>query len=188
MTHRYLAIAWFLMLLVWVLASLGSKETAARQDARQRILHLAVLGISFYLLFNQSFAADWLDRSVLPTSMLFKNVVGWFLVVLGFGFAIWARLVLGRNWSAEVTIKADHTLLISGPYGIVRHPIYTGILTAMLGTAVVLDQVHCYLALPLAFIAWAAKSRVEEQFMQQQFGAEYTRYRARVKGLVPLIW
>jgi protein-S-isoprenylcysteine O-methyltransferase len=103
-------------------------------------------------------------------------------------FAGWARLFLGGNWSSNVTLKQNHTLVQSGPYRIVRHPIYTGLLVALLGTAVVLGELRCFLGVLLAAIAWKIKSMSEETLMVQQFGDQYARYREQVKGLVPYLW
>jgi protein-S-isoprenylcysteine O-methyltransferase len=87
-----------------------------------------------------------------------------------------------------VTLKQNHTLVQSGPYRIVRHPIYTGLLVALLGTAVVLGELRCFLGVLLAAIAWKIKSMSEETLMVQQFGDQYARYREQVKGLVPYLW
>jgi protein-S-isoprenylcysteine O-methyltransferase len=103
-------------------------------------------------------------------------------------FAGWARLFLGGNWSSNVTLKQDHTLVQSGPYRIVRHPIYTGLLVALLGTAIALGELRCFLGVLLAAIAWKIKSMSEETLMVQQFGDQYARYREQVKGLVPYLW
>jgi protein-S-isoprenylcysteine O-methyltransferase len=103
-------------------------------------------------------------------------------------FAGWARLFLGGNWSSNVTLKQNHTLVQSGPYRIVRHPIYTGLIVALLGTAVALGELRCFLGVLLAAIAWKIKSVSEETLMEQQFGDQYTRYRRQVKGLVPYLW
>jgi protein-S-isoprenylcysteine O-methyltransferase len=87
-----------------------------------------------------------------------------------------------------VTLKEDHTLVQSGPYRIVRHPIYTGLLVALLGTAIALGELRCFLGVLLAAIAWKIKSMSEETLMVQQFGDQYAHYRERVKGLVPYLW
>jgi protein-S-isoprenylcysteine O-methyltransferase len=87
-----------------------------------------------------------------------------------------------------VTLKEDHTLVQSGPYRIVRHPIYTGLLFALLGTAIALGELRCFLGVLLAAIAWKIKSMSEETLMVQQFGDQYARYREQVKGLVPYLW
>src|SRR5262249_13239381 len=109
------------------------------------------------------------------------------LTLAGIGFSIWARLFLGRNWSGRVTIKEQHELIQSGPYSIVRHPIYSGFLLAILGTALVQGHLRSLLALPLAALGWSLKLRLEESFMAHQFGSAYLDYKRRVKALVPFV-
>ena len=88
-------------------------------------------------------------------------------------------------WSGTVTIKEDHRLILKGPYRLVRHPIYFGILLAMVGTAIGYGRVPCLIGVPIAFLALWIKSRTEEQFMTEQFGAQYIQYQREVKGFVP---
>jgi len=102
--------------------------------------------------------------------------------------AIWSRFYIGRNWSATVTVKEGHELIRSGPYSVVRHPIYSGFLLALLGTAIYMGQVRGLVAVGLAMIVWKIKSLREESFMQSEFGEQYVQYRRHVKGLVPFIW
>jgi protein-S-isoprenylcysteine O-methyltransferase Ste14 len=109
-------------------------------------------------------------------------------LLAGMLFAGWARLFLGGNWSSDVALKQDHTLVRSGPYRIVRHPIYTGLLVALLGTAIALGELRCFLGVLLSAIAWKIKSISEETLMVQEFGDQYARYREQVKGLVPYLW
>jgi len=114
-------------------------------------------------------------------------LAGLALTVIGVAVAIWARLILGTNWSAVVTIKQDHEIIRRGPYSIVRHPIYSGGLLALLGTAIAFGELRGLIGLALIFIAWWMKSRLEESFMEEQFGAAYARYRRDVKGLIPFV-
>jgi protein-S-isoprenylcysteine O-methyltransferase len=95
---------------------------------------------------------------------------------------------LGSNWSARPTIKQDHTLVRSGPYRLVRHPIYTGILLALLGTAIYMGEIRALIGTVAALIAFKVKSLLEETFMTEQFGAEYTKYKQQVKALIPFVW
>jgi protein-S-isoprenylcysteine O-methyltransferase len=107
------------------------------------------------------------------------------LTAAGCAFAIWARLLLGGNWSSSVTVKQDH--IRRGPYAIVRHPIYSGFLLGLLGTALALGELRGIAGLALASIGWHMKSRREEAFMTAEFGAEYTRYQCEVKALIPFV-
>ena len=101
--------------------------------------------------------------------------------------AIWARVALGRNWSGTVTIKQYHQLIRTGPYSVVRHPIYSGLLLALLGTALAVGETRGLVALAGAFLMGIFKARTEERFMIEQFGSQYEDYRKRTKALVPFI-
>jgi protein-S-isoprenylcysteine O-methyltransferase Ste14 len=101
------------------------------------------------------------------------------------GLAFWARVYLGRNWSSAPTIKEHHELIRSGPYRFVRHPIYTGILLAMVGTFLANGKVRGALSVVVVWFAWTVKSRMEEEFMVRTFGAQYEEYRRTTGALFP---
>jgi protein-S-isoprenylcysteine O-methyltransferase Ste14 len=121
---------------------------------------------------------------VLPGSPVF-DVVGVTLTAVGVGFAIWARFYLGQNWSGAVTIKVDHQLIRSGPYAWVRHPIYTGFLLAIIGTAVTRRELRGLIAIVLLGLAFWIKIQMEEVFMRKTFGPEYEEYSAATGALIP---
>jgi len=185
--HNTLAIIWTVFWVIWIVPAVFGKRTVRRQSTGSRILQLILL-LSAYVLVVDS-GRDWgvLNRRVVPEGST-ATAVGYGLLLAGMLFAAWARLFLGGNWSSDVTLKEDHTLVQSGPYRIVRHPIYTGLLVALLGTAIALGELRCFLGLLLAAIAWKIKSLSEETLMVQQFGDQYARYREHVKGLVPYLW
>jgi protein-S-isoprenylcysteine O-methyltransferase Ste14 len=112
--------------------------------------------------------------------------LGLLMVIAGLAFAIWARVHLGRNWSGTVTVKENHELIRSGPYAIVRHPIYTGLLLAILGTAIVVGEWRGLLAFCFLTIALVLKLRREERFMEESFPDTYPSYCAQVPALIPL--
>jgi protein-S-isoprenylcysteine O-methyltransferase len=107
--------------------------------------------------------------------------------VAGLGFSLWARFALGRNWSGTVTIKRDHELVRSGPYAIVRHPIYSGILLALLATAIARGHLGAFVGLAVAALTLRLKALSEESFMVEQFGAQYSAYQREVKALIPFV-
>ena len=115
------------------------------------------------------------------------GTIGVALTAMGIAFAVWARAYVGRNWSSAVTIKVGHRLVRTGPYAWVRHPIYTGILLGMLGTALVRRQPRGFIAFLLLWLAFLVKSRMEERFMRQAFGSEYEDYSHTTGALVPRI-
>jgi protein-S-isoprenylcysteine O-methyltransferase Ste14 len=133
-------------------------------------------------VYRFSFLAD----RALPRSPMLA-IAGVCLAAAGVGFAIWARRHLGSYWSANVTIKDKHRLIRTGPYALVRHPIYTGLLTALVGTALVIGEWHALIAVSIALVAMIRKIRLEERWLGQHMGEEYRRYRAETRALVPLV-
>ena len=107
------------------------------------------------------------------------------LLAAGLAFAVWARVHLGRNWSGSVTVKAGHELIRTGPYGYVRHPIYTGLIAALLGTAITSGTVRAAVGFAIMVVAFLYKLRLEEAFMRETFPEEYPRYAAVVPRLIP---
>jgi len=183
-----ISIAWIAILIVWLIGATNSKPTVRKQSLSSRVLQSALFGSSFVLLFNMLYNRRLrlgpLAVRFLPDSGT-AAYAGLILTIAGVAFAIWARLRLGRNWSGTVTLKQNHQLIRTGPYALVRHPIYTGLLLAMLGTAVEIGKFGGLLAVAVAFIGLQWKVRDEEAFMTEQFGAEYLRYKSEVKALIP---
>lgn len=138
------------------------------------------------LIFLPVSAGAILGAHLLP-SVTGLSYVGLLLTIAGIGFAFWARFFLGRNWSSDVTIKLDHELIRSGPYRIVRHPIYSGLLLALLGRALIVNELRAYLGVVLCAVGLHLKAAIEEEFMVRQFGGEYGRYRQRTKALIPFV-
>ncbi|MGB8341187.1 MAG: isoprenylcysteine carboxylmethyltransferase family protein, partial [Chthoniobacterales bacterium] len=109
------------------------------------------------------------------------------LCICGVGFCFWARAVLGRNWSGTVTLKENHELIVRGPYRLVRHPIYTGLLAMVVATAIQLGHLGGIIGLALIFVSFWIKSSHEEEVMRKQFPDQYPAYRERVKRIIPFI-
>jgi protein-S-isoprenylcysteine O-methyltransferase Ste14 len=126
---------------------------------------------------------QWLAGSFIVPGMV-SYAIGLIMVAAGLGFSVWARVYLGRNWSAVVTIKQDHELVRGGPYGLVRHPIYSGLLFALLGTAVAIGEWRGLVAFAAITVGFLIKMRVEERFMDESFGEQYARYRREVAALI----
>jgi protein-S-isoprenylcysteine O-methyltransferase len=174
--------AWLAIFVVWTLGAFFSKNVVRAQPFGSRLVEVCFLAAAFTLLFNPAIGGRVLSDS---GAIAWAGVV---LTFLGAGFTIWARIILGRNWSASVTVKLDHRLMRSGPYAIVRHPIYAGMLVAALGTAMAFGRVAGFAAPFLLAYAWRRKWRLEEQFMRDEFGAEYVEYARNVKAVIPFVW
>jgi len=128
------------------------------------------------------------DRFLPVVSWRVWGVVGVALNFAGLLFTVWARVHLGRNWSGAVTLKQDHELITSGPYRIVRHPIYTGLLLAFAGLAVARGEWRSILGLVIMALSFWLKLRIEERLMVEQFGSAYETYRRRVNALIPFVF
>ena len=177
---------WLVLAAFWVVTAVRAKRTLRRESSVSRLYHMLLMTAVFALLFRNDARIGQLGLRVFPQSPE-AAYIGLALTSLGAAFAIWARSTLGRNWSASVTVKENHSFVQRGPYRFVRHPIYAGGLLAMLGTAVVYGEVGCFVAVVLAFIGWWLKARIEEAFMTQQFGEDYRRYQRNVKQLIPFV-
>jgi protein-S-isoprenylcysteine O-methyltransferase Ste14 len=103
------------------------------------------------------------------------------------GLCLWARAVLGRNWSGTVTLKEDHELIVRGPYRLVRHPIYTGLLAMLIGTLLPQGHLAGMLGLLLVFVSFWIKLSQEEEVMRKQFPEPYAAYEKRVKRIIPFV-
>jgi protein-S-isoprenylcysteine O-methyltransferase len=182
----YAAVKWIWIVFgsFWVLAAFVQKRNARRQTVGSRLMQTSIILLVVLPFFTETPRLGLLYRHLYPNSpeLQYSGVL---LLLLGCGFAVWARFVLGRNWSGIVTVKEDHTLITRGPYAWVRHPIYTGILLALLGTAVAVGRVINLVELPVVAFAFWLKLRTEEKFMHETFGEQYTAYRQQVKALIP---
>jgi protein-S-isoprenylcysteine O-methyltransferase Ste14 len=183
--HRLLTLPWIVFIVVWAVLSLTVKRTV-RAPPGWRGIHLVVTFFGYVVLFATDYRLGPLD-AYWTHATLAPFVIGFALTVTGITFAIWARLYIGRNWSSSITIKQDHQLIQTGPYSLVRHPIYSGIILASLGTALALRQVRGLIALPIIVAALWYKARIEERLMLEHFGPEYECYRRETKALVPFV-
>jgi protein-S-isoprenylcysteine O-methyltransferase Ste14 len=179
--------AWIAIGMLWLISSVTSKPTLRRQSTGSRIVQACLTIAAFFLLFDSDLAIGPLGWRFVAKSAV-VSWIGAAITVSGILVALWARFLLGRNWSANVTIKRDHQLIRTGPYALVRHPIYSGFSLAILGTAIAFGEIRDLIALVLAVTGWRLKLVVEEQFMMEQFGAEYVDYKRHVKALVPFVW
>jgi protein-S-isoprenylcysteine O-methyltransferase Ste14 len=182
----YFLAVWIAFLLYWQIKARGTKTTQRLEPALSRILRSIAFLIAVGLLSWPHIPMPWLYRSFL-TQAPWTFVLGAAITTAGLLFAVWARAHLGGNWSRSVTIKQDHQLIVTGPYAIARHPIYTGILTGFLGSAVATTQIRGLIAFALVFLALWFKLRMEEEWMRNQFGSAYETYAKHVAALVPFV-
>jgi protein-S-isoprenylcysteine O-methyltransferase Ste14 len=177
---------WALWIAVWLVLARGAKKTQWRENFRSRMSYAAPGAVAFISLAFTAPPDQFWFRPLLPWSPAFLGI-GVFLMLAGFALTIWARLVLADNWSATVTLKQDHELISRGPYRLVRHPIYSGLLLAAFGTALPRDDLRAVAAMALILLSILRKAGIEEVKLSQHFGTAYRDYRQRTKMLIPYL-
>jgi len=182
--HVLVPALWVAWIVYWYAAARNAKATQRKEDSRSSISHQLPLFVGA-LLMAIPFSGPLGERFA-PGTPLWQ----WIAIVviaLGLGFSALARMWLAGNWSSAVTVKQGHELIRSGPYAIVRHPIYTGLITALGGSALAVGKWRALIGFAVMTGALVRKLVIEERFMRQEFGEAYARYRAEVKALVPFV-
>ncbi len=183
-TWLFIEIVWIAWLLYWVAMAFANKRTVERTGflGYRIVTVLLVIGLLFL-----GRVAHLSSHSQLWHTTIALGIATDCLVAAGAAFTVWARIMLGRNWSAEVTFKEDHELIESGPYALARHPIYTGLIVMGIGTAVSYGRAYDFvLLLGLCGGLWW-KARAEEQIMTRHFPDAYASYSARVRAIIPFV-
>ena len=177
---------WLAWVAYWLWASRNAKPSERREPIGSRLLHVLPLLLAVGLLWSDRVPVAFLNTKLFPWAP-WQFWLGALVTALGLRFTVWARVYLGRNWSGVVTIKQDHELIDTGPYALVRHPIYTGLLVAFVGSAVVRGEWRGVLAVLIAWAALWRKLRLEERWMIDRFGERYAAYCKRVPALIPFL-
>jgi len=179
-------IAWIVWLVSWFAAAAWSDRTVRRPALRREVLYRALTVAGAMLMFGVNPGGVRADTPLRPVA----PAIGWLLaglVICGFLFMWWARIHLGQLWSSSVTRKEHHHVVDTGPYAIVRHPIYTGLLLAIIATVLVRVTIITLTGGTLIGAGVYVKARVEEEFLRQQLGEPYDAYARRVPMLVPFL-
>ena len=184
--YQIINVVWILFWVVWLAAAFFVKRASRRRRSPIRLIYIA-LALFVFWLFGSHTRNHTLRTQLIPNTPAIAYT-GALLTATGIAFAFIARFFLGRNWDGRVVIKQDHTLILTGPYAFVRHPIYSGLLLALLGTAVAYGQFAYFAAALVATFGLWLKSRMEERLMIEQFGTQYSDYRARVNAFIPFVW
>jgi protein-S-isoprenylcysteine O-methyltransferase Ste14 len=185
--ESFFPVLWVVFLIYWLIKAAATKTTRRLEPLHSRILRALIFLIAIVLFSTTRIPFYWLYLQPWPAGF-WPFWLGASVMVAGLFFAVWAREHLGSNWSSSVTIKQDHELVITGPYRVVRHPIYTGILAGLLGTAIALSQLRGFIAFVLIFLMYWLKLRMEEQWMHSRFGEVYATYAHRTAALVPYLF
>jgi protein-S-isoprenylcysteine O-methyltransferase Ste14 len=177
---------WIAWLIYWWASARNVKVTRWREPLGSQLLHRVPMILAALVLAAPRLLPLALRWRILPAGALVPTL-GVVLIAVGLGFSVWARRHLGRNWSSRVVVKEDHALIRTGPYSRLRHPIYSGLLLAFLGTAMIIGEVRAFLAFVLLLISFAIKSQAEEARMREAF-PEYEQYRRETTALIPYVY
>ena len=184
--HGFFPTVWMLFLGYWLISAGWVKRTKESDPLGAQIVHVVLTVFSGALVLSPAFRDGALGWWFLPPNKA-TFFAGAAILIAGLAFAVWARIHLGRNWSSTVTLKEGHRLIRSGPYRLVRHPIYTGLISGVAGTAIASGEVRAAIAVVLLTVAFLFKSKREEQFMVKEFGDQYVQYQKEVGAFVPFL-
>jgi len=180
---RLAALAWVAFSVYWEIAGRNAAKARKTESSASRGVHVFLANAALLLTIAPIYGLGRL----LPLSVAVMTA-GLAVEALGLCLTIWARRHLGRNWSGEISIKVDHELIRSGPYRLLRHPIYTGLLTMYVGTALVTGEWLAVVGVAAALIAYWRKIRLEEANLNAAFAGEYDAYRRATWALVPGVY
>jgi protein-S-isoprenylcysteine O-methyltransferase len=180
------ALCWCIFYGYWLIKANHTKENVYVQGIFDRILARVWILAVFLLLYLPQLSAGWIGRRIVPQNYAI-GIIADVICAAGVAFAVWARTILGGNWSGAVTIKKNHEIIMRGPYRYVRHPIYTGYLFATLGSALAVGEVRGAIALVMIFAGIIRKMGVEERLLSKNFPDTYPEYKRRVKRLIPFV-
>jgi protein-S-isoprenylcysteine O-methyltransferase Ste14 len=179
--------AWDAFILYWIVASVGAKKTKRSESGLSRLTYTLPLLVGVFLMVAPPAHRGSLGMYFVPAD----DSTRWFgaaLTIAGVALAIWARRRIGRNWSRNVTLKEGHELIRSGPYARIRHPIYTGILLAGLGTAIEIGRIAGLIGLALGWASFWLKAKREESFLTEEFGAAFEAHRKQTGMFLPKLF
>jgi protein-S-isoprenylcysteine O-methyltransferase Ste14 len=182
--HLLVEVPWVVFVLYWIVSAIRTRDTVQTESFASRYAILLIEIAGFVLLFRHAAGIGFLRRRFMHRSPV-SAIVGSILTWMGIGLAIWARYHLAEYWSARITIKEDHQLIRTGPYARLRHPIYSGIILAAIGSAVVIDEWRCVLGVCLVVTGYCIKARKEEVMLTQQFGEAFREHQKHAGFLIP---
>jgi protein-S-isoprenylcysteine O-methyltransferase Ste14 len=177
---------WSALMVVWLVLWASMKRAKKLETPWEMLQHALPVILGFWLLFGHLENWGWLDYRPLPNGPR-TWLTGLALTLTGVGLSVWARLTLGANWSGVVTLKKDHELVRRGLYRSIRHPIYTGILVAMFGTALIKGHLRGWFGFAVILGTFYFKARREERFLRQEFGPGFEEH-MRTTGMFLPKW
>jgi protein-S-isoprenylcysteine O-methyltransferase Ste14 len=182
---------WLIFWIYWLYPRRGSKRTTGTRTWRYGIIMWATYVLFIILVFRipgvrDVFASYGISDPAISDSIF--GYVGILLCAAGVAIAIWARAYLGSNWGVPMSVKENQGLVTTGPYALVRHPIYTGMGLAILGSALFLGGLWFFVVLVFFFGFVVVSAKREEKLLTQQFPDAYPAYKKRTKALIPFVW
>jgi protein-S-isoprenylcysteine O-methyltransferase Ste14 len=172
------------MLAYWLVGALSVPPARKTEGRAWSVLRTGLTIFVFVFLFSPSVRVGWLGERFVPHNPVVAGV-GVAMTALGIGLAVWARYVLGRNWSAAVSVKHSHELIRAGPYAGIRHPIYSGVILALLGTALVIGEWRALVAIAVLALSWFVKAKKEEALLSTEFGPAFDEHRSCTGMFLP---
>jgi protein-S-isoprenylcysteine O-methyltransferase Ste14 len=187
-----LRLIWLAFILCWLVLALFNKRTSRGTPpwAGARLRLIIVIAVLLLIRFRRHAVVNFfasIHRTLPFHPGIALQWLGVGLCLAGIGFAVWARLYIGRNWGMPMSLREGHELVTSGPYAYVRHPIYSGLMLAMIGSAFTLSLLWL-IGLPLYFAYFIFAARSEEKTMLAQFPDAYPAYRSRTRMLIPFVF
>src|ERR1700683_3052873 len=177
---------WVVWGIYWLISARSNTTPQHREAVASRWAHIIPLIVGGVLIAWRRMPWPLLTHRLWPVTFT-SYCIGIALLAGGLLFSVWARVYIGRNWSGTVTVKEDHELIRRGPYTLVRHPIYTGLLLGFIGTALVRGEWRGVLAVLIVFAALWRKLRLEGCWMNERFGEQYRSYREHTAALIPFL-
>jgi protein-S-isoprenylcysteine O-methyltransferase Ste14 len=174
---------WLGMILYWIIAATSSSQTGLKSEL---IPLFKLIGSALIIYFPLITVGRFAVRFYRPNLTMY--IIGLILCVSGVCLAIWARHKLGKNWSGKVIVQPEHHFIEKGPYRLIRHPIYSGVLLAMLGTSLLLSYIFSFAYVAFSVFGLVRKSKKEEELLIRKFPDKYTKYRERTKMLIPYVF
>jgi protein-S-isoprenylcysteine O-methyltransferase Ste14 len=184
---RVLEWAWIAFGLYWLIAARRVKAARTSESPAYRIFRLLLLIITFTLLFAKWTAVGFLAWHFFP-QMALLAYIGFVFALAGLAIAIWARVSLGQYWSDKIVLKVDHRLIRSGPYARMRHPIYSGVLLGVAGSAVAVNEWRGALAFLLLLTNYIVKAKREDKILSEAFTKDFVEHRNRAGFLLPRLF
>ncbi len=187
-TLLFILICFIIQIIIWIITGFSTKSTKVNSGGWSlRIIAIIIVGA--LILFRQQVMATlpFLGIEIWPRSFSL-GIIADIIVLIGTIIMIWARVSIGKNWSANIVLKENHELIINGPYKYIRHPIYSGLLLMILGISIYSGLLSEILLFVLFFLGANYKANKEERLLIEHFPGKYIDYKNKVKAFIPFVF